>query len=69
MKKILTCFGTPRIIMSDGGSHFCNKAFNSLLSKYRIKNKVSTPYHPQTSGKAEVFSKEVKIILKKIVNN
>ena len=25
LKKIFTRFGTPRAIISDGGSHFCNK--------------------------------------------
>ena len=23
-KNIFTCFGTPRVLISDGGSHFCN---------------------------------------------
>ncbi|XP_070017688.1 uncharacterized protein [Nicotiana sylvestris] len=51
-KNIFTRFGTPRVIISDGGSHFCNKAFDTLLSKYGITHKVSTPYHPQASGTA-----------------
>ena len=29
-KNIFTRFGVPRAIISDGGSHFCNKAFESL---------------------------------------
>ncbi|XP_019244463.1 PREDICTED: uncharacterized protein LOC109224332 [Nicotiana attenuata] len=32
-KNIFTWFGTPRAILSDGGSHFCNKAFTGLLEK------------------------------------
>ena len=51
-KSIFTRFGTPRVIISDGGSHFCNKAFNILLSKYGVNHKVSTPYHPQASGQS-----------------
>ncbi|XP_070023097.1 uncharacterized protein [Nicotiana sylvestris] len=39
-KNIFTRFGTPRAIISDGGSHFCNKAFDTLLAKY--DHKVST---------------------------
>lgn len=27
-KSIFTRFGTPRVIISDGGSHFCNRAFD-----------------------------------------
>lgn len=32
-KSIFTRFGTPRAIISDGGSHFYNQVFTSLLSK------------------------------------
>ena len=32
-KNIFTRFGTPRAIISDGGSHFCNKQFENLLKK------------------------------------
>lgn len=48
-KQIFTRFGTPRAIINDGGTHFCNKYFENLLSKYGVTYKVSTLYHPQTS--------------------
>ncbi|XP_019250973.1 PREDICTED: uncharacterized protein LOC109229880 [Nicotiana attenuata] len=38
-KNIFTRFGTPRAILSDGGSHFCNKAVTGLLEKYEVKHK------------------------------
>jgi hypothetical protein len=31
-------------------------------------HKVATPYHPQTSGEAEVSNREIKHILEKTVN-
>ncbi|XP_070015255.1 uncharacterized protein [Nicotiana sylvestris] len=31
-KSIFTRFGTPRAIISDGGSHFCNKACDTFLA-------------------------------------
>ena len=37
-------FWVPKSIISDGGSHFCNKPFESLLTKYGFKHKVATPY-------------------------
>ncbi|KAJ8769637.1 hypothetical protein K2173_005240 [Erythroxylum novogranatense] len=67
-KNIFTRFGTPRAIISDGGSHFCNKLFDSLLAKYGVTHKVATPYHPQTSGQVEVSNRELKKILEKTVN-
>jgi hypothetical protein len=66
-KNIFTRFGVPRTIISDGGTHFCNKAFDSLLEKYGVKHKVATPYHPQTSGQVEVSNRELKRILEKVV--
>ena len=65
--NIFSRFGTPRAIISDGGSHFCNRTFEALLRKYHITHKVSTPYHPQTSGQAEVSNREIKQILEKTV--
>ncbi|KAI5335268.1 hypothetical protein L3X38_025401 [Prunus dulcis] len=64
---IFTRFGTPRAIISDGGSHFCNKPFEALMKKYNITHKVATPYHPQTSGQVEISNREIKNILMKTV--
>ncbi|CAN6546990.1 unnamed protein product [Malus baccata var. baccata] len=66
--NIFARFGIPRAIISDGGSHFCNRTFEALLKKYNVTHKVSTPYHPQTSAQAEVSNREVKQILEKIVS-
>ncbi|RVW31014.1 hypothetical protein CK203_100669 [Vitis vinifera] len=44
---------------SDGGTHFCNKPFETLLAKYGVKHKVATPYHPQTSGQVETAYKTI----------
>ncbi|XP_075475898.1 uncharacterized protein LOC142515052 [Primulina tabacum] len=67
-KHIFNRFGAPRAIISDGGTHFCNKIFDKLLGKYGVTHKVSTPYHPQTSGQVEVSNREIKRILEKTVN-
>jgi len=65
---IFNRFGTPRAIISDGGSHFCNYQFNALLKKYGVTHKVALAYHPQTNGLAEVSNREIKKILEKTVN-
>ncbi|KAL5566504.1 hypothetical protein UlMin_029668 [Ulmus minor] len=67
-KNIFTRFGTPRAIISDGGSHFCNRQFAALLTKYGVRHKVATPYHPQTSGQVEISNQEIKRILEKTVS-
>ena len=67
--NIFSRFGVPKAIISDGGSHFCNKPFKNLLTKYGVKHKVATPYHPQTSGQVELANREIKTILMKVVNS
>ena len=41
-ENIFSIFGVPKVIISDGGSHLCNKPFESLLTKYGIKHKLAT---------------------------
>ncbi|KAL4340840.1 hypothetical protein GQ457_08G018090 [Hibiscus cannabinus] len=67
-KNIFTRFGTPRVIISDEGRHFDNRSIAVALRKLGINHKLSTAYHPQTNGQAEVFNREIKSILEKVVN-
>ena len=64
-ENVLSRFGSPRAIISDGGLHFCNWPFEALIRKYCIIHKVATPYHPQTSGQVELANKEIKILFGK----
>ena len=68
LKSNIFCrFGIPRDVVSDRGTHFCNKVVDNLFSKFGVTHKVSTAYHPQTNGQAEVSNREVKQVLEKIV--
>ncbi|KAJ9541698.1 hypothetical protein OSB04_028204 [Centaurea solstitialis] len=67
-KNIFARFGVPRALISDGGSHFCNRYLEGLLKKYSVKHRITTPYHPQANGLAEVSNRELKQILEKTVN-
>ena len=66
-KNIFTCFGVPRALISDGGSHFINRVVNQLLAKFNVHHRVTTPYHPQANGQVEVSNRELKRILEAIV--
>ena len=56
-------FGTPRMVISDGGSHFINKVFWKYLAEHGVRHNIATPYYPQTSGQAETSNKQIKNIL------
>ena len=67
-ENIFSRFGVPKAIISDQGTHFCNKSFENLCEKYGVTHRIATPYHPQTSGQIEVSNREIKRILEKTVN-
>nr|GEY17100.1 reverse transcriptase domain-containing protein [Tanacetum cinerariifolium] len=46
-------FGAPRAIISDRDTHFCNDQFGKVMLKYGVTHRLSTVYHPQTSGHVE----------------
>ena len=55
-------------MISDQGTYFYNKLFEALMGKYGVTHKVSTIYHPQTNGQAELENRETKQILEKTVS-
>ena len=66
--NILSRFGAPKTIISDEGSHFANKVFAKLMSKYGIKHLMGLAYHPQSNRQAEISDREIKKIMEKTVN-
>ena len=56
----------PRYILSDNGTEFKNHLLDQLLKQLGIKRIFSTPYHPQSNGKLEVFHEYLKPTLKKL---
>ncbi|GJZ15391.1 reverse transcriptase domain-containing protein [Tanacetum coccineum] len=67
LKSLFARFGTPRAIISDRGTHFCNDQFAKVMLKYRVTYRLSTAYHPQTSGQVEVLNRGLKHILERTV--
>jgi transposase InsO family protein len=61
-------YGVPRIVISDGGSHFIDRTLRKALSKVGVDHRIATPYHPQTSSQAETSNKQIKNIVQKTVN-
>ena len=59
-RNILSRFGAPRTIISDEGSHFENKVFEKLMSRYGIKHLMGLTYHPQSNRQVEISNREIK---------
>ena len=66
---IFTRFGTPRALIVDGGTHFCNKLVDNVLRKYGVWHRTTLAYHPHINDQAEVSNREIKSILDKTVNS
>nr|GEY57351.1 reverse transcriptase domain-containing protein [Tanacetum cinerariifolium] len=67
LKSLFSWFGTPKAIISDQGTHFCNDQFSRVMAKYGVTHRLSTAYHPQTSGQVEVNNRGLKRILERTV--
>ncbi|GKB90008.1 reverse transcriptase domain-containing protein [Tanacetum coccineum] len=67
LKSLFARFGTPRAIISDRGTHFCNDQFTKVMLKYGVTHRLSTAYHPQMSGQVEVSNRGLKRILERTV--
>ncbi|GJT09108.1 reverse transcriptase domain-containing protein [Tanacetum coccineum] len=67
LKSLFAQFRTPRAIISDRGTHFCNYQFAKVMLKYRVTHRLSTAYHPQMSGQVEVSNRGLKRILERTI--
>ncbi|GJV09855.1 reverse transcriptase domain-containing protein [Tanacetum coccineum] len=68
LKSLFARFGTPRAIISDRDTHFCNDQFAKVMLKYGVTHRLSTAYHPQTSEQVEVSNRGLKCILERTVS-
>nr|GEX69706.1 reverse transcriptase domain-containing protein [Tanacetum cinerariifolium] len=60
LKSHFARFGTPRAIISDRGTYFCNDQFVKVMLKYGVTYHLATPYHPQISRQLEVSNHGLK---------
>ncbi|GJU66840.1 reverse transcriptase domain-containing protein [Tanacetum coccineum] len=67
LKSLFARFGTPRAIISDCSTHFCNDQFAKVMLKYGVTHRLSIAYYPQTSGQVEVSNRGLKRILERTI--
>ncbi|GJS36778.1 reverse transcriptase domain-containing protein [Tanacetum coccineum] len=69
LKKLFCRFRMPKALISDRGTHFCNKIMERTMKRYGVNHYFSTSYHPQTSGQVENTNIALKRILEKTVKD
>nr|GEW79661.1 reverse transcriptase domain-containing protein [Tanacetum cinerariifolium] len=67
LKSLFSQFGTPKVIISERGTYFCNDQFAKVMSKYGVTHRLSITYHPQTSGQVEVTNRGLTRILERTI--
>nr|GEW68623.1 reverse transcriptase domain-containing protein [Tanacetum cinerariifolium] len=65
LKSLFARFGTPRAIISDRGTHFCNDQFAKVMLNYGVTYRLATAYHPHSSGLVEVSNHGLKRIMER----
>ena len=66
-ENIITKFGCPKELVSDRGTYFINTVIEQLTTKYLIKHRKSTPYHPRANGQTKKTNGILCKIFTKIV--
>ena len=66
---IVCRFGLPKSIQSDNGPHFANEVIDRLTQILEIRHRFSTPYYPQSNGRAERLIGTLKSMMIKSVQD
>ncbi|GJS30811.1 reverse transcriptase domain-containing protein [Tanacetum coccineum] len=69
LTKLFYHFRMPKALISDQGTHFCNKMMEKTMKRYGVSHRFSTSYHPQTSDQVENTNRALKRILEKTVKD
>lgn len=59
LREVVSQHGAPKDIVSDRGSLFTSRFWETLTAGLGIKRKMSTAYHPQTDGQTEQMNQNV----------
>ena len=52
-------FGVPRMLITDGGTHFVNNLIQALVRRFRAHHHVTTAYAPWANGVIERVNREI----------
>ena len=65
LRSFFSTFGVPEELSSDGGPEFAADSTKAFLCNWNIRHRISSAYHAQSNGRAEVAVKSAKRLLRK----
>ncbi|XP_059292496.1 uncharacterized protein LOC132045947 [Lycium ferocissimum] len=68
-KNIICRFGIPESIITDNGANLNSHLMKDICAQFRITHRNSTAYRPQMNGAVEAANKNIKKILRKMIDN
>ena len=68
-RDLFATFGVPREMSTDGASQFTSRAFQKFIKNWGISHRLSSAYHAQSNGRAEVGVKMIKRLLRDNTND
>ena len=64
LRELFSRTAVPDIFWSDNGPQFTSKEFRSFAHQWGFHHQTSTPYYPQSNGRAEATIKSMKQIIR-----
>ncbi|XP_069147690.1 uncharacterized protein [Solanum lycopersicum] len=62
-------FGVPESVITDNGANLNSHLMRDICEEFKITHQNSTAYRPQMNGAVEATNKNIKKILRKIIDN
>lgn len=69
LEQYFRYYSSPKTVISDRGSCFCSKEFESFMQKFEIKHVKIATGSPQANGQAERVNRVMKPMLAKLVDS
>ena len=69
LRDIFVRYGRPDQLDTDGGPQYKSAEFAQFLDQWSVKHRISTPYYPQSNGRAELGVKSARRLLSENVNS
>nr|XP_010319925.1 uncharacterized protein K02A2.6-like [Solanum lycopersicum] len=67
--NIICRFGIPKVIITDNAANLNSHLMQEVCYRFKIEHRNSTPYHPKANGAVEATNKNIKKLLRKIVQS